>query len=385
MPGSSDSIAHRRVQYAALPYRQRQDGEVQVRLITSRETRRWVIPKGWPMKGLPPHKAAAREAFEEAGLLGSTSRNAIGMYTYEKRLSPQRSLTCDVMVFPMRVKRYLKKWPERSQRIGFWFTIESAAAAVQEEELRDLILRFGAAMAARYAEAQAANAVASEELEAEETAGPPAKAKAAKAKAETKEKPAAKQKAAAKAKAAEKAEEKPKAAAKPKVTAKPKPAAKAKSAAKAKAPEPAEAPLVVEAVKKPKAAAKQKATEKTKPAAKANAPDKPKEKGATRSRPPEATAPVGQVLAESVPDAKAKPAAKGKTVAKEKAATKGAAGIKGREKAKASSKPKATKSVEVDLSAAVSGSGVSGSGVSVESAASAKKKGKRSSGGITLH
>lgn len=131
---------------------------MQVRLITSRETRRWVIPKGWPMKGLAPHKAAAREAFEEAGLLGSTSRNALGMYTYEKRVSPQRSVTCDVMVFPMRVKRYLKNWPERSQRIGFWFTIESAAAAVQEEELRDLILAFGALMAARFAEKQAAKA-----------------------------------------------------------------------------------------------------------------------------------------------------------------------------------------------------------------------------------
>ncbi len=195
MSGSSDSRA-RRVQYAALPYRQRQDGEVQVRLITSRETRRWVIPKGWPMKGLAPHKAAAREAFEEAGLLGSTSRNALGMYTYDKRVSPQRSVTCDVMVFPMRVKRYLKNWPERSQRIGFWFTIESAAAAVQEEELLDLILAFGALMAARFAEKQAAKAVGAKAGAASVPAAQPAtdpagalpsekgKGKAAKAKAE---------------------------------------------------------------------------------------------------------------------------------------------------------------------------------------------------------
>lgn len=167
---------------------------MQVRLITSRETRRWVIPKGWPMKGLAPHKAAAREAFEEAGLLGSTSRNALGMYTYDKRVSPQRSVTCDVMVFPMRVKRYLKNWPERSQRIGFWFTIESAAAAVQEEELRDLILAFGALMAARFAEKQAAKAAgakagaatvaAVQPAAASAGALPPAKGKAAKAKAE---------------------------------------------------------------------------------------------------------------------------------------------------------------------------------------------------------
>ncbi|TCT07538.1 NUDIX hydrolase [Aquabacter spiritensis] len=124
---------------------------MQIRLVTSRETRRWVLPKGWPMKGVPPHKAAAREAYEEAGLLGTISRTAFGMYGYDKRLSTVRSVACDVMVFPLKVKRYLKKWPERSQRIGFWFTIESAAAAVHEEELRALILRFGEVMAARHA------------------------------------------------------------------------------------------------------------------------------------------------------------------------------------------------------------------------------------------
>ncbi|WP_443266996.1 NUDIX hydrolase [Xanthobacter sp. NM-25] len=140
----------RRVQYAALPYRVRRDGEVQLRLITSRETRRWVIPKGWPMKGLSPSKAAAREAYEEAGLVGIVGREALGMYTYEKNLG-LRSVLCDVMVFPLKVKRHLHKWPERSQRVGFWFSIDSAAAAVQEEELKLLILAFGAHMAARWA------------------------------------------------------------------------------------------------------------------------------------------------------------------------------------------------------------------------------------------
>lgn len=142
MVPSNGGQGRQRVQYAALPYRVRQDGEVQVRLITSRETRRWVIPKGWPMKGLSPAKAAAREAYEEAGLFGAIAREPIGMYTYEKRLST-RSVLCDVMVFPFKVKRYVQKWPERSQRFGFWFSIESAAAAVNEEELRALILAFG--------------------------------------------------------------------------------------------------------------------------------------------------------------------------------------------------------------------------------------------------
>ena len=147
----------RRVQYAALPYRVRGDNEVEVRLITSRETRRWVLPKGWPIKGLSPARAAARETYEEAGLLGTVAREAIGMYTYEKRIG-LRSILCDVLVYPLRVKRHLKKWPERSQRFGFWFTIESAAAAVQEPELSALILSFGDQMAKKFAEKAAAAA-----------------------------------------------------------------------------------------------------------------------------------------------------------------------------------------------------------------------------------
>lgn len=152
LPSQDEEVGmNRRVQYAALPYRVRQDGAVQIRLITSRETRRWVIPKGWPIKGLSPSKTAEREAYEEAGLLGSTPRKPVGMYSYEKRLSV-RSVLCDVMVFPLKVKRKLQNWPERSERVGFWFTIESAAFAVNEEELKMLILDFGDLMARKWEE-----------------------------------------------------------------------------------------------------------------------------------------------------------------------------------------------------------------------------------------
>lgn len=167
----------RRVQYAALPYRVRRDGEVQIRLITSRETRRWVIPKGWPIKGLTPPKTAARECYEEAGLVGVVSREPLGAYTYEKRLGT-RSVLCDVLVFPLKVKRLLQKWPERFQRYGFWFSVETAAAAVQEEDLSELILSFGTIMARRWAEKKAEAAGADEQPEAK--AKPP-KVKAAKA------------------------------------------------------------------------------------------------------------------------------------------------------------------------------------------------------------
>ncbi len=171
----------RRVQYAALPYRQRQDGEIQIRLITSRETRRWVIPKGWPMKDLSPSKAAAREAYEEAGLLGSISSEPLGLYSYDKRLT-LKTVPCDVMVFPLKVKRYVKKWPERSERFGFWFSVESAAAAVQEEDLRLIILAFGDLMAARFAEKRSRQPADAARVEMEGASPAPKAKKAAKLK-----------------------------------------------------------------------------------------------------------------------------------------------------------------------------------------------------------
>lgn len=169
MPVAGNGSPARRVQYAALPYRVRRDGEVQIRLITSRETRRWVIPKGWPIKGLTPPKTAARESYEEAGLMGTVSREPIGLYTYEKRLGT-RTVLCDVLVFPLKVKRHLQKWPERFQRYGFWFSVESAAAAVQEEDLGALITDFGALMARKQEAKQKAEAEKAAAAKAEKAA-----------------------------------------------------------------------------------------------------------------------------------------------------------------------------------------------------------------------
>lgn len=194
IPVAAGVSSGRRVQYAALPYRVRRDGEVQIRLITSRETRRWVIPKGWPIKGLTPPKTAARESYEEAGLVGVVSREPLGAYTYEKRLGT-RSVLCDVLVFPLKVKRLLQKWPERFQRYGFWFSIETAAAAVQEEDLSQLILSFGDIMAGRWQEKLAdtaavaepavlkAKAPKSKAIEADQVKGSEAGSKAGKARA----------------------------------------------------------------------------------------------------------------------------------------------------------------------------------------------------------
>ena len=113
-------------------------------MITSRETRRWVIPKGNPIRGLPPHLAAAQEAFEEAGISGIPCPSALGSYRYWKRRDDGRFKDASVEVFPLAVTLEADEWPERTQRERRWFSLSDAAAAVEEAELTRLIAAFEA-------------------------------------------------------------------------------------------------------------------------------------------------------------------------------------------------------------------------------------------------
>jgi 8-oxo-dGTP pyrophosphatase MutT (NUDIX family) len=132
------------IQYAALPYRPGCDGAVEILLVTSRDTRRWVVPKGWPMRGCKGHQTAAREAFEEAGLLGKTEKRSIGAYPYAKRLPDGSAVPCSVQLFPLRVKKQRDRWPEDDERERRWFALADAARAVDEPELASLIQAFTA-------------------------------------------------------------------------------------------------------------------------------------------------------------------------------------------------------------------------------------------------
>lgn len=143
MAASHEKSSKIRLQYACLPYRMKAKGEVEFMLLTSRETKRWVIPKGWPMKGKKPHASAAREALEEAGLVGKVGREPLGSYDYQKRLKGGMAVPCRVDVFPLAVKSQRKDWPEKGQRTLRWFSREEAVEAVDEPELRDLIRTFG--------------------------------------------------------------------------------------------------------------------------------------------------------------------------------------------------------------------------------------------------
>lgn len=127
-----------RTQIAALPLRRTAAGTLEIVLITSRETGRWVIPKGWPMKGLKDHKAAGREAFEEAGLLGRMRKDEAGRYRYWKRGAKAFEL-CEVTVYPMAVEGQAPDWPEKGQRQIQWFGAPDAAMLVDEPGLRVLI------------------------------------------------------------------------------------------------------------------------------------------------------------------------------------------------------------------------------------------------------
>jgi 8-oxo-dGTP pyrophosphatase MutT (NUDIX family) len=129
-------------QVAALCYRT--SPRVEVLLITSRETRRWVTPKGWPMKGKTDAEAAAQEAFEEAGVHGRIDDRPLGCFGYDKTLKSGEARSITATLYALEVDQEFDDWPERRQRARIWFTPSEAAAAVREEGLSELIQAFAA-------------------------------------------------------------------------------------------------------------------------------------------------------------------------------------------------------------------------------------------------
>jgi 8-oxo-dGTP pyrophosphatase MutT (NUDIX family) len=135
---SADKVPN--FQFAALPYRRRTDNAaLEVMLITSRDTGRWVVPKGWPAEREAAWDCAAREAREEAGLVGEIERRPVGSYHYKKLLDSGLPVWCTVEVFALAVTQRLDSWPEQGERTGRWFTLDDAASAVDEPELGELI------------------------------------------------------------------------------------------------------------------------------------------------------------------------------------------------------------------------------------------------------
>jgi 8-oxo-dGTP pyrophosphatase MutT (NUDIX family) len=141
-PSSREPDREPRSQFAALPWRRNAEGEVEILLITSRETHRWVIPKGWPIKGVKSAKSAAQEAFEEAGVRGKMAKRPVGSYAYDKRLKNGRLQHVRVAVFALAVESEADAYPELGQREKLWLPIAEAARRVDEPELMVLLATF---------------------------------------------------------------------------------------------------------------------------------------------------------------------------------------------------------------------------------------------------
>ena len=130
--------ASERRQVAALPWRRGADG-IEILLVTSRETRRWITPKGGRMVGLTDAAAAAREALEEAGVEGVIGDAPLGTFRYLKVLKRRAPRWCVVAVYALEVRVEHPTWHEQAERERAWMSVEQAAACVSEPDLAEII------------------------------------------------------------------------------------------------------------------------------------------------------------------------------------------------------------------------------------------------------
>jgi len=128
-------------QVAALPFRISSSGAAEFLLLTSRGTRRFVIPKGWRMRRKTDQQAASLEAKQEAGVTGRIDSAPVGTYQYWKRLK-DAFVPIWVIVFPLQVEAELLDWKERHQRKREWLSAEQAASLIDEPGLATLLAAF---------------------------------------------------------------------------------------------------------------------------------------------------------------------------------------------------------------------------------------------------
>jgi 8-oxo-dGTP pyrophosphatase MutT (NUDIX family) len=130
-----------RAQFAALPWRTT-NGSLEILLITTLRTQRWIVPKGWPIEELAPKDCAAREALEEAGVSGTISEKPIGSFRYFKQRKSGEVVPCKVDVFALEVRQQRRTWAEKGARQYRWCSVAEALACVGEPGLRQIINRF---------------------------------------------------------------------------------------------------------------------------------------------------------------------------------------------------------------------------------------------------
>lgn len=146
-------------QAAAMPF-MAVDGTLEVLLVTSRRSKRWILPKGHPKKGQSLMEAARREAWEESGVVGIPSENPIGSYAATKLMPEGYEVSANILIFPILALGQSLDWPERAERSLKWCRLAEACDVVGEKALADLLRSFAArdgeklrSMAERLAEA----------------------------------------------------------------------------------------------------------------------------------------------------------------------------------------------------------------------------------------
>lgn len=137
-PGAKSDV---RTQFAALCYRVHKE-KLQILLITSRTTKRWILPKGWPMDGKTPAQSAAVEAWEEAGVQGLPDEQCLGVFSYSKASEDGGTLPCLAMVFAVAVQSMARDFPEAAERERMWVSRKRAAKLVDEPELSRILRDF---------------------------------------------------------------------------------------------------------------------------------------------------------------------------------------------------------------------------------------------------
>lgn len=126
-------------QAGAIPYRL-VDGGMQVLLVTSLDTGRWIIPKGHIEPGHTPRATAAQEALEEAGVIGRmASKKPLGVIRYEKTLKTGKKRAAEITVYPLHVARQKNAWREKGQRLVQWFTVSEAISKVSDQDLANIL------------------------------------------------------------------------------------------------------------------------------------------------------------------------------------------------------------------------------------------------------
>jgi 8-oxo-dGTP pyrophosphatase MutT (NUDIX family) len=129
-------------QYAALCFRVHKRRGLEILLVTSRGTGRWIPPKGWPIKGKSPSQSAAVEALEEAGVIGHVQKSALGRYRYQPKGGQVGRPASEAYIFALEVLFHAQRFKEKGQREIKWFSPKKAAKLVREPKLKKIILGF---------------------------------------------------------------------------------------------------------------------------------------------------------------------------------------------------------------------------------------------------